>query len=158
MNCKWWDPLQSVGKELKKKKRVGSRIWVQKREAEEKHSWEISEIFHGWKCGGNGGLWGVELVAHIIHGSLSIDLHRYWTRPYQNEFVSAQRSETKPKIITVLNGLHWLTSASNVLWHCFIPIIPSGDNCVISSIKLKHKSIQLVINSMSCCLKTHMEI
>lgn len=72
---------------------------------------------------------------------------------------SVEISEAKTKIITGLNGLHWLTSlVSNVLWQCFIPIIPSGDNCVISSIKLKHKSIQLAISLMSCCLKTHMEI
>lgn len=72
---------------------------------------------------------------------------------------SVEISEAKTKIITVLNGLHWLTSlVSNVLWQCFILIIPSGDNCVISSIKLKHKSIQLVTSLMSCCLKTHMEI
>lgn len=143
---------------IKKKKRVSGEQDLDPKERSRRET-QLRDLWNiPWVKVWNGGLWGVELVAHIIHGSLSIDLHRYWTRPYQNEFVSAQRSETKPKIITVLNGLHWLTSASNVLWHCFIPIIPSGDNCVISSIKLKHKSIQLVINSMSCCLKTHVEI
>lgn len=47
-------------------------------------------------------------------------------------------------------GAGWICFIPNVGWQLFIFIIPSGDNCVISSIKLNHKSTQLVNRPASC--------
>lgn len=149
----------------KKKQLVGTRVGRQgltpeeRKARERKYSegiWDIPEV-NVWREWRIMGCW----ARASFHPWKSF----HWLMQILNKALpewvcaSVEISEAKTKIITVLNGLHWLTSlVSNVLWQCFILIIPSGDNCVISSIKLKHKSIQLVTSLMSCCLKTHTEI
>lgn len=70
--------------------------------------------------------------------------------------VSGQIDEIKTKnnYRAAMSGAGWTPFTPNVGWQLFILIIPSGDNCVISSIKLNHKSTQLM-NRPAHCWESH---